>query len=373
MSGGKADGSSARTAATPRAALRQGKSLYPRMSQTPIVPIPGYRLVRAQGNIPGRAVFRAHKSAVFKSGKRDIGVKPAVEFRCQPHDVAPLRERRPASQQTLDARDARNATGGDVPEAVVGDGLPLVPHERFDVVVGQVECPHLGQRSAQLDARLRDHPELTQSATHAVEQHRILRSRATQLPGVSGHHNKFIDVVRLRAVAMRRDAETRHRQRSADGDIKVRREHRWEIAPGPGVVDKLAPCRSRLNADGAVPDFGDAVETGHVEQDAAVCQRLPGLGVTRAADSDGAARTTGEVQRSTHILRRPGSDHRTRDPADHAAEVGADRLAAYIVIAQRDGGAQRAYVQDSHGFFGSGMLPAHFLVMARCSNIVSRK
>ena len=139
------------------------------------------------------------------------------------------------------------------------------------------------------------------------------------------------------------------RQGAADGDVQVRRQHRREMAPGLDVADEAAPRRPRLNADRVVADLADAVESGHVEQEAAVGQRLPGLGVTRAADGDGAARATGEVQGPTHVLRRPGGHHRARPLPDQAAEVGAGLLPALVVVAQRDGGTQRGDVHDSHG------------------------
>ena len=270
---------------------------------------PGPNRSGPKGTISSRAIFRAQKPAAVQAGEGAVGVALAVELGRQAHDVASLRERRPARQQTLEPHRARKASGGDVLEAVVANDLLLVLHERFDVVVGQEERAYIGQRSAQSDACLRNHRELAQPASHAVEQRRVLRSRATQRSGVSGHRDELVDVVRLRAVTMRRGAEATRGQRAADGDVQARRQYRREIAPGLDVADELAPRRSCLNANRAVPDLADAVEAGQVEQDAAVGQRLPGLGVTRAANGYGAARVTGEVQGPTYVLRRLGRHH----------------------------------------------------------------
>jgi hypothetical protein len=109
-----------------------------------------------------------------------------------------------------------------------------------------------------------DDSDLAQTGPYRIEQVRVLRCRAGQLPAVSDDDIELQNVVGLHSVQVRHAADTTDGKRAADGKFGERGEHRRREPPRECHVDDRAPPGTGVHPLRGAAARGTGQETGKI-------------------------------------------------------------------------------------------------------------
>jgi len=174
-------------------------------------------------------------------------------------------------------------------EATLTEQPQLVAHVDLDIVVEQVEDRDLRRRRDQRHARPHDQRTLPEPREHGVEQIRTQRLAAHDPLPLPRHNLELDHIVRLNAEGLRRTADATHRQRAADRQILIVREHGWCEALRQGRLQHRSPVRARPRVDPGAGARGAELHVGEragIDHDARLDLRLTKGRVTVAAHRD---------------------------------------------------------------------------------------
>ena len=199
------------------------------------------------------------------------------------------------------------------------------PSQRLDedaeVVVGEDRLHEaLGDRLHQ-DPGAQDDRHLAEPPADGLEEVRALAGRAAQHVPLAGDDVHLHDGVGGEPVPDARDADSGAADHAPDRELRVVRHHPRRQPVGVDRLEELLPARPGLGPDRVPLDGLDAVEAGHVDDDAVLDLRVARHRVPAPPGHDLEPVLAGTADDRHHLLHRAGAGDRTRPAAHHVTPV----------------------------------------------------
>jgi hypothetical protein len=209
-----------------------------------------------------------------------------------------------------------------VPDAAV-HGRARILEKDSQVVVEEIVSSRHRLHAPEPQSRARDDAERSQARDRGPEQLFVVLRRARfDRPG-PGDDVDLDDVVPLRAVPERRDADSGHRQGATDGNPQIVRQDGRDETPRGEVVNQIAPDDAGFDVHRQIRFVHgtDAAHRLHVDEHAVAADGELRLRVRGAACGQAQRVAPAERDQRDDVVLRFRAHDVTRSPAKDAAVV----------------------------------------------------